>query len=96
MNQDTFQILKLLITFHKELVVGQKSLPIVIFGLNNQLHNWTLDLKTDFEKYEICDVSIILMTSCVGDVVEKLRKQCIGCLHFSKYSINCVIFIQFS
>ena len=56
----------------------------MIFGLNNQLHNWTLNIKTDFEKkYAICDVSIILMTSRVGDVAEKLNKQCIGCLHFS-------------
>ena len=55
----------------------------MIFGLNNQLRNLTLNIKTDFEKYAICDVSIILMTSRVGDVAEKLRKQCIGFLHFS-------------
>ena len=55
----------------------------MIFGLNNQLHNWSLNIKTDFETYEICDVNIILITSRVGDVDEKLRKQCIGCLLFS-------------
>ena len=32
-------------------------------------------MKTDFEICEICDVSITLMTSCVGDVSEKLRKN---------------------
>ena len=61
----------------------------MIFGLNNQLHNWTLNIKTDFEKkYAICDVSIILMTSRVGDVAEKLRKQCIGFLHFSWFNLR--------
>ena len=60
----------------------------MIFGLNNQLHNWTLNFKTDFENYEICDYSINLITSCVGDVAEKMCKQCIGCLHFSKYKLR--------
>ena len=60
----------------------------MVFGLNNQLHNWTLNIKTDFEIYRICDVSITLMTSCVGDVAEKQRKQCIGCLYFSKYKLR--------
>ena len=32
-------------------------------------------MKTDFEISETCDVSITLMTSCVGDVSEKLRKM---------------------
>ena len=32
-------------------------------------------MKTDFEICETCDVSITLMTSCVGDVFEKLRKM---------------------
>ena len=32
-------------------------------------------MKTDFEICEICDVSITLMTSRVGDVSEKLRKN---------------------
>ena len=32
-------------------------------------------MKTDFEIFEACDLSITLMTSCVGDVSEKLRKN---------------------
>ena len=44
----------------------------MIFGLHNQCNNETLIIKTDFEKYEICDVIITLMMSCVGDVSEKL------------------------
>ena len=32
-------------------------------------------MKTDFEICETCDVSITLMTSCVGDVSEKLGKM---------------------
>ena len=35
-------------------------------------------MKTDFEICETCDVSITLMTSCVGDVSEKLRKNVLG------------------
>ena len=35
-------------------------------------------MKTDFEIYETCDVSITLMTSWVGDVSEKLRKNVLG------------------
>ena len=35
-------------------------------------------MKTDFEICETCDVSITLMTSCVGDVFEKLRKNDLG------------------
>ena len=35
-------------------------------------------MKTDFKIYETCDVSITLMTSCVGDVSEKLRKNVLG------------------
>ena len=63
---------------------------LMVFGLNKQWYNPTLNIKTDFESYKICDVSITLMTSCVGNVVNKLRKRCIGCLHF--LSINCVLF----
>ena len=66
----------------------------MVFGLDKQSYNQTLNIKTDFENYIICVASITLMTSCVGDVVEKLRKRCIGCLHF--LSINCVLFNQFS
>ena len=51
----------------------------MVFGLDNQWYNQTLNMKTDFEKYIICDVSITLM------MADNLRKQCIGCLHFSKY-----------
>ena len=70
----------------------------MIFGLNNQWYNQTLSLKTDFQKYEIRDVSITLMTSCVGDVSDMLRKQCIGCLLFSKYKVrsNDSIFVKFT
>ena len=45
----------------------------MIFGLDKQSYNQTLNIKTDFENYIICDVTITLMTSCVGDVFEKLR-----------------------
>ena len=54
----------------------------MIFGLDKQSYNQTLNIKTDFENYKICDVRINLMTSCVSDFFEKLRKRCIGCLHF--------------
>ena len=43
-------------------------------------------MKTDFEIFEICDVSITLMTSWVGDVSEKLRKNALGA--FTVPSIN--------
>ena len=43
-------------------------------------------MKTDFEICVTCDVSIILMTSCVGDVSEKLRKNVLGV--FTVLSIN--------
>ena len=70
----------------------------MICNLNNQLYNQTLNVTTDFQKYEICDVSVTLMTSCVGDVSEILRKQCSGCLHFSKYKVhsNDSIFVKFT
>ena len=42
-------------------------------------------MKTDFEICETCDVSIILMTSCVGDV-SKLCKNVLGA--FTVLSIN--------
>ena len=67
---------------------------LMVFGLDKQSYNQTLNIKTDFENYIICDVSITVMTSCVGDVVEELRKRCIGCLQFFKY--KCVLFNQFS
>ena len=35
-------------------------------------------MKTDFEICETCDISITLMTSYVGDVSEKLRKNALG------------------
>ena len=35
-------------------------------------------MKTEFEICETCDVSITLMTSCVGDVSEKLHKNVLG------------------
>ena len=66
----------------------------MVFGLDTQSYNQTLNIKTDFENYIICDVSITLMTSCVGDVVEELRKRCIGAFNF--LSIKCVLFNQFS
>ena len=43
----------------------------MIFGLDKQSYNQTLNIRTDFENL-ICDVRITLMTSCVGDVFEKL------------------------
>ena len=55
-------------------------------------------MKTDFKGCETCDVSITLMTSCVGDVSEKLRKNVLGCLHCSKYkmSSNKSFFMKFT
>ena len=35
-------------------------------------------MKTDSEICETCDVSITLMTSCVGNVSGKLRKNVCG------------------
>ena len=56
-------------------------------------------MKTDFEICEICDVSITLMTSRVGDVSEKLRKNVgvLNCLHCSKYKLSFIkaIFMKF-
>ena len=43
-------------------------------------------MKTDFEICETCDVSIILMTLCIDDVSEKLRKIILG--PFTVLSIN--------
>ena len=43
-------------------------------------------MKTDFELCETCDISITLMTSRVGDVFEKLRKNVLGV--FTVLSIN--------
>ena len=43
-------------------------------------------MKTDYEICETCDVSILLMTSWVGDVFEKLRKNVLGA--FTVLSIN--------
>ena len=43
-------------------------------------------MKTGFEICETCGVSINLMTSCVGDVCEKLRKNVLGA--FTVLSIN--------
>ena len=43
-------------------------------------------MKTDFEICETCDVSITFMTSWVGDVSEKLRKNILGA--FTILSIN--------
>ena len=70
----------------------------MIFGLDKQSYNQTLNIKTDFENYIICDVRITLMTSCVGHVFEKLRKRCIGCLHFFKYNLCTIqsIFVKFT
>ena len=70
----------------------------MIFGLDKQSFNQTLNIKTDFENYIICDVRITLMTSCVGDVFEKPRKRCIGCLHFFKYNLCSIqsIFVKFT
>ena len=70
----------------------------MIFGLDKQSYNQTLNIKTDFEIYIICDVRITLMTSCVGDFFEKLHKRCIGCLHFFKYNLCSIqwIFVKFT
>ena len=46
-------------------------------------------MKTNFEICETCDVSITLMTSCEGDVSEKLRKIVLGA--FTVRSINRVL-----
>ena len=43
-------------------------------------------MKRYFEICETCDVSITLMTSCVGDVSEKLRKNVLG--YFTVLRIN--------
>ena len=43
-------------------------------------------MKTDFEICKTCDVSITLMTSCVGNVSEKLCKNVLGA--FTVLSIN--------
>ena len=51
-------------------------------------------MKTDFEICETCDVSITLMTSYVGDVSEKLRKNVLGA--FTVLSINLVLSKHFS
>ena len=59
----------------------------MVFGLDKQSYYQTLNINKNFENYIICDVSITLMTSCVGDVVEKLCKRRIGCLHFFKFKI---------
>ena len=69
----------------------------MVFGLDKQSYNQTLNIKTEFENDVICDVSITLITSCVGDFVEESRKQCIGCLHFFKYKISSIqsIFVKF-
>ena len=70
----------------------------MVFGLDKQSYNQTLNIKTDFENYITCDISITLMTSCVGGVVEELRKRCIGCLHFFKYKLCSIqsIFVKFT
>ena len=70
----------------------------MIFGLNKQSYNQTLNIETDFENYIICDVRITLMTSCVGDVFEKLSERCIGCVHFFKYNLCSIqsIFVKFT
>ena len=70
----------------------------MVFGLYKQLYNQTLNIKTHFENYIICDVSITLMTSYAGDVVEELRKRCIGCFHFLKYKKCSIqsIFVKFT
>ena len=70
----------------------------MLFGLDKQSYDQTLNIKTDFENYIICDVSITLMMSCVGDVVEELRKRCNGCLHFFKYKMCSIqpIFVKFT
>ena len=69
----------------------------MVFGLDKQSYNQTLNIKTDFENYIIYDVSITLMTSCVGNVVEELRKRSIGCLYFFKYKMCSIqsIFVKF-
>ena len=43
-------------------------------------------MKMDFEMCQTSDVSITLMTSCVGDVSEKLHKNVFGA--FTVLSIN--------
>ena len=43
-------------------------------------------MKTDFKICETGDVTITLMTSCVVDVSEKLRKNVLGA--FTVLSIN--------
>ena len=70
----------------------------MIFRLDKQSYNQTLNIKTNFENYIICDVRITLMTSYVGDVFKMLRKRCIGCLHFFKYNLCSIqsIFVKFT
>ena len=66
----------------------------MIFGLDKQSYNQTLNIKTEFDNYIICDVRITLMTSCVGDVFEKLRKDALRAFTF--LSIICVLSNRFS
>ena len=54
----------------------------MIFGLCKQSYNETLNIKTDFENCINCDVRITLMTSCVGDVFEKVQKDALGAFTF--------------
>ena len=65
----------------------------MLFSLYKQSYNQTLNIKTDFKNCIICDVRITLMTSCVGDVFEKLRKDVL--LAFTFLSIICVLFNRF-
>ena len=62
----------------------------MVFGLDKQSYNQTLNIKRDFENYIICYISITLMTSCVGDLFEK---HWVISLFLS---INCVLFNQFT
>ena len=50
---------------------------LLIFCLYNRYYN-KRRYKTDFKKCKTCDVSITLMTSCVGDVAKKVRKNVFG------------------
>ena len=51
-------------------------------------------MKMDFEICETCDVSITLMTPCVGDVSDKLRKNVL--VAFTVLSTNLVLSKHFS
>ena len=66
----------------------------MVFCLDKQSNNQTLNIKTDFEKYIICDVSITLMSHVSATSSRSCANDVLGVFTF--LSINCVLFNQFS